>query len=171
MEIAEQVFPNIDTLVSHLKFLKKEDLTPIRLQKALYFLFAYYGASYGQLNKEKTKEGFFEGGDSDAYPETLFKEQFEAWKYGPVVPAVYHTYKNKDIIAKEWNPDDVKLRQVKEMIKDVIEQLDSMGDFELVDRSHEDLTWKNVYNDGKGMSGVMDHEDIVEEYKILLTSD
>ncbi len=49
-----------------------EALTHLKLQKLLYFAQAYYLANYG---------------------EPLFAEDMQAWTHGPVVPSVWHEYK------------------------------------------------------------------------------
>lgn len=159
----EVVFSDIGTLISHLKHLKGKKLTPIRLQKALYFLFAFYGATYGQLNADEAEEGIFEGDEEDAYPRLLFNENFEAWKFGPVIPAVYHDFKRTNIESVEWESSDPRDENVKLLIKEVMDQLDDMGDFELVERTHEDDSWKIAY--GKGQSTTMEHNSIINEYR------
>ena len=47
-------------------------VTQMKLQKMVYFAHGYHLAKYG---------------------EPLIFEKFEAWKFGPVVPNIYHTYK------------------------------------------------------------------------------
>ena len=44
------------------------EITPLKLQKLVYFLFKYYLKITGN---------------------PLFSEKFETWKYGPVVPSIY----------------------------------------------------------------------------------
>lgn len=44
------------------------EITPLKLQKLVYFLFKYYLKITGNA---------------------LFSERFETWKYGPVVPSIY----------------------------------------------------------------------------------
>ena len=44
------------------------EITPLKLQKLVYFLYKEYLKHTGNL---------------------LFSEQFETWKYGPVVPSIY----------------------------------------------------------------------------------
>lgn len=54
-------------------------ITPLKLQKLVYFLYAKY-------LKETNKK--------------LFTERFETWKYGPVIPSIYaefNSYKDKPI--------------------------------------------------------------------------
>ncbi|MGO5251719.1 hypothetical protein ACTQ2Q_10270, partial [Atopobiaceae bacterium LCP21S3_F11] len=53
-------------------------------------------------------------------------------------------------------------RAVDELITQVIKQTDEMGDFTLVERSHEDLEWQNAYQDNQRE---MNKDKIIEEYK------
>ena len=72
------VFQNKTDLVNHL-FAKLETPSPIKIQKTVYLLFAFYGATYGQLKTNPPTEL-----ETINYPRYLFKPNFEAWYYGPV---------------------------------------------------------------------------------------
>jgi uncharacterized phage-associated protein len=48
-------------------------ITPLKLQKELYLANGFYIAKYGN---------------------PLLIERFKAWKYGPVIPSIYHEYKD-----------------------------------------------------------------------------
>ncbi len=88
-------------------------MTPLRLQKTLYFIFAFYGATLGQLNSENEGDSKFEG--SSDYPKYLFKENFEAWQYGPVLRSIYQANKyNSQCIdeAPDWSPSNEKKSQL-----------------------------------------------------------
>ncbi|EMF0072755.1 hypothetical protein PIF88_001636 [Enterococcus hirae] len=85
------VFDNILTLAKLVKSKSRREMTPLRLQKTLYFIFAFYGATLGQLNSENEGDSKFEG--SSDYPKYLFKENFEAWQYGPVLRSIYQANK------------------------------------------------------------------------------
>lgn len=52
---------------------EKIAVTPMKLQKLIYFSHGWYLA-------------FFD--------KPLIKEDIQAWSYGPVIPAIYHIYKN-----------------------------------------------------------------------------
>lgn len=52
-------------------FLENVEVSPMKLQKLMYFFFREYA---------KTSE------------EMLFSEQFETWKYGPVLPSIYYEF-------------------------------------------------------------------------------
>lgn len=50
----------------------KNDITPMKLLKLAYFCYAWYLALSGRK---------------------LFAEKIEAWKFGPVIPSLYHEFK------------------------------------------------------------------------------
>lgn len=50
------------------------EITPLKLQKLLYFFYVTYKSRTGRK---------------------LFDDSFEVWDYGPVVPIVYFSYKNR----------------------------------------------------------------------------
>ena len=62
------VFQNKTDLVNHL-FAKLETPSPIKIQKTFYLLFAFYGATYGQLKTNPPTEL-----ETINYPTYLFKE-------------------------------------------------------------------------------------------------
>lgn len=51
-------------------------ISPLKLQKLLYYIQAWFMVFYGRDN-------------------TLFRDVPQAWVNGPVYPAIYHIYKNK----------------------------------------------------------------------------
>lgn len=61
-------------------FLTKSDLTPKKLQKLVYYAYAWFLA----LNNEVESN----------INNLLFKEKPEAWLHGPVFPTLYHKYKH-----------------------------------------------------------------------------
>lgn len=158
------VFDNILTLAKLVKSKSRREMTPLRLQKTLYFIFAFYGATLGQLNSENEGDSKFEG--SSDYPKYLFKENFEAWQYGPVLRSIYQANKyNSQCIdeAPDWSPSNEKEESINELIEQVIKQTDEMGDFTLVERSHEDEEWKEAFGQGQKE---MDKDKIIDEYKL-----
>lgn len=156
----DYVFDDINVLAKLVVTLSNRPVTPLRLQKNLYFLFAFYGATLGRLS-QKEEEGTFEG--TGNYPKYLFKEEIEAWQYGPVIRAVYFTYKNdygKIENSAEWIPTDSTEKDIKDLLEYIIKQTDEMGDFSLVERTHEDIAWKDAYDKGVNI----DKNKIIEEY-------
>lgn len=154
----DSFFPDVDTLVEYLYSIKP-DITPLRLQKSLYFLYAYYGAFYGKMGQDDEKNEV-----SESYPKHLFPAKFEAWKYGPVIFDVYQ--KNKANAYALLEHDFSKYAtDVLEFLNELIEQLNSVSDFSLVERSHIDESWKTAYQSSMGYDHTeMDNDSIVAEY-------
>ncbi|UJF14984.1 DUF4065 domain-containing protein [Jeotgalibaca sp. MA1X17-3] len=162
---SDYIFTNIEDLIKHL-FSLERSLSPIKLQKGLYFLFAYYGATYGSIKKDLDDNNKIE--QAEVYPKYLFKEDFEAWKYGPVVSSVYAENKFNQYEAKEYTPKDNKEKEVLSYINEIFKQLNEISDFGLVERSHLDEAWREPYSryesDNKE-SQIMDKDLIIEEYR------
>lgn len=158
MTIADPYF-DVHTVARYLYGLKP-NISPLKLQKSLYFLFAYHGALY----TKDIEEGQFEGTIGSKKP--LFNAEFEAWQYGPVIREVY--FKDRDNEYRE--PEGIQQAsaeiesepEVKKFIDELFGQIDEFSDFKLVDRSHQDKSWMKAYN--KGQSTVMSNESIIEEY-------
>lgn len=154
----DYVFDNVDNLVEYL-FHKFGKLSPLKLQKGLYFLYAYYGGQYGE---SKESDGVIEQSYSD-YPNRLFNADFEAWTYGPVIREVWKKHKDGQYnLVNEPNVEGVD-REILMFIDDLFEQINSVSDFSLVDRSHEDKTWKNAFD--KGQSTKLNNDNLILEYK------
>lgn len=138
-------------------------ISNIKLQKSLYFLFAFWGAFI-----EKAQIGSTEIETSyDKYSKYLFTNRIEAWIYGPVVPDVYELQK-KDKIDSE-NVDGKELFKnytfVKETIDSLLEDIFATSDFKLVSLSHEDECWKKNFDmDEPYHNNSIDLDDIINEY-------
>lgn len=65
--------------ILHRSFQEKIDVSPMKLQKILFFLAAEYGKEF-----PKTQNG------EDRY---LLNQQFQPWKFGPVLPSVYDEFR------------------------------------------------------------------------------
>ena len=63
---------NVGNSILRRAFTEKIDITPMKLQKMIYFVYRDY--------LKKTNQ-------------SLFDERFETWKYGPVLPSVYEKFK------------------------------------------------------------------------------
>lgn len=76
-------------------FVEDIDITPMKLQRLLYFLYKDY---YKKTNR------------------TLFDERFETWKFGPVLPSVYQEFKDRgaNSIKRYAANDDGKVYTVDE---------------------------------------------------------
>ena len=66
------------------------EISSIKLQKSLYFLFAYWG---GFVNKSCANfADDRECQEMNKYKRYLFNDRIEAWTYGPVVPEIYKKF-------------------------------------------------------------------------------
>lgn len=137
-----------------MKFGKK--ISPVRLQKTLYFCFAYWG---GFVRKGKQENSEIDVKDFSEY---LFANKIEAWVYGPVIPDVYFA----DNIERYHDSELFKDNDIlKTMIDNVLEDTYAINDFRLVDISHKDNSWiKNFHYDEQYHNNEIQKEEIIEEY-------
>lgn len=151
-------FDDADTLVNYL--LTKEQLSPLKLQKALYFLYAYYGASYGSVEKNDVKGEF-----GKIFPEELFPGCFIATNYGPSQETVTQKYRSDKYNATHLMEDKYD-SDVLKYLEELTIQLLEASDFSLVERSCRDISFRVAYPDG-----TMNNEEIVNEYKKIIFPD
>ena len=132
-----------------------ENISPIKLQKSLYFCFAYWG-SY--VRNSKNPESEIKINRS----EYLFDENIEAWVYGPVVADVYHEsdlsqFKNENLFND--------MLDVKKFIDGLLDEILKVSDFKLVEVSHSDKCWINNFDPNSDRHNVIiNKEDIINEY-------
>lgn len=122
----------------------KGNLTPIKLQKILYYVYVEC------LLTHKVK---------------LFDAPIEKWKFGPVVSSVYHNFKNYGVnnikeptssFVFEMTPQGLQFEEIpftrdsievsseiKETIKTKVNELIDRDPFELVNKTHRETPWKN----------------------------
>ena len=156
------VFDNVDVLAEYLMF-KIENITPIRLQKVLYFLFAFYGAAYGSVDDDLAAERKIEA--VNTYPDYLFPDQFQAWKYGPVIQAVYNKFKADEYKPKNLDRDP-RYMDIYKYIDEIITDTEELSDFKLVEMSHQDDAWRDKYDEKEEYHNlIMDSNQIVRDYK------
>lgn len=123
-------------------YLEEFDVTPLKLQKLLYYVQGYSLALTGK---------------------PAFSDQIEAWRYGPVVESVYQEYKkyNKSIIPYEEIQDeeiyDETLRQVVRLV--LLDKQRSSGEV-LARATHKEAPWRNAYQSSFG--GFYTNEEIPE---------
>lgn len=127
-----------------------EGITNLKLQKILYFIEAFSLA---------TKDT------------SIFNEEIEAWEYGPVVPEVYHAYKDR-----KSNPIFVETDYVCELPNDVKDTVDKVwSTFEkfsasrLVDITHRHRPWIDANENPE--TDLINRESIKEYYTGLFTDD
>lgn len=138
-------------------------ITPLKLQKILYYVYTSY------LQKHNTP---------------LFEDNIEKWQYGPVVTEVYHTFKmhgfnHISTTKPRLEYDSSKLLGIKKVDFDpnlflsntdfisdankVIDKLVKKGAFELVEMTHIEPSWKNF--ESEIMSGRKELKYSLDELK------
>lgn len=138
-------------------------ISPIKLQKSLYFLFAYWG-QFIRNNKENQDSVEV---DYSHYSEFLFNDKIEAWTYGPVVPEVFIAEKSGflDFYNIDGYLESEEDRVKKEFIDNLLEQLFEIDDFGLVNISHQDECWKKHYIESdERHNREIPKEEIIDEY-------
>lgn len=150
-----------DKYLEYPKNIKQKIISPIKLQKSLYFLFAYWG-KFIRENRENPDSVEV---DYSKYNENLFDERIEAWTYGPVVPEVFISdkigYLENVNTCGYLEDDSVK----KDFIDNLLDQLFEIDDFGLVNISHQDECWKRHYiKEDKKHNKEIPKEEIINEY-------
>lgn len=129
------------------RFIKKINpaVSPLKLQKSLYFMYAYYGASTGK---------------------ELFQANFEAWNYGSVIREVY--LKNKEGLYDDIEAFDESVIDMdqQEYIRNLFRQIDTVSDFTLVDRNYMDSSFMEAKarRTPEKMT-IIDNLKLIAEYK------
>lgn len=140
-------------------------ISNIKLQKSLYFLFAYWGGfvKKSQLTKN---ENDLESKEISQLKPYLFSNPIEAWVYGPVVPSVYKSFENQsaEVMLESIN----KIKQepfVKSFIDDLLEDIFATSDFKLVDLAHQDKCWISKFDyEAEQHNQEINKEEIIDEY-------
>lgn len=150
-------------LVEYIKFnyhnQYKTSISPIKLQKSLYFLFAFWGAniSKGKRNMDNIEI------DVENINTYLFNANFSAWTYGPVDEQIYKYFKNNPSIDENRANNIIKSSNIltKEFVDFYLNKIFITSDFGLVDLTHKDNAWKSHYN---SLNTNIDPQEIINEY-------
>ncbi len=120
----------------------EENLTNLKLQKILYYLQGYYLAIYN---------------------ETLFEDEIEAWKFGPVVCDVYHVYKrygNNSIVVPDNNLQfDYISNPQKKYINKVYSYFRQFSAIKLMELTHNESPWIDTFGKEQIIS-----KDVLKKY-------
>lgn len=106
------------------------------------------------------------------YDSPLFNNQVQAWKYGTVIPDLYHVikrfgrgYVDKSIVEL-YKESDVSGNQ-KELLDSIWKSYGKLSGLQLSDLTHqEDTPWSKHYNNFHNV--VIPIEDIKKHYKELI---
>ncbi|AID83500.1 MULTISPECIES: Panacea domain-containing protein [Pseudomonas] len=104
------------------------------------------------------------------YDEPLFTDSIEAWTHGPVVPNVYHHYKQFgsgsipapiDFNLEAFSPEQV------ELLNEVQQIYGQYSAWRLREMTHEEAPWRNNYQAG-AMSREIPADDMRQFFKTLV---
>ena len=146
------------------KSLKGKNISPLKLQKTLFFLFGEWGAFVARSSNN-------DDGDWTVlkdYPKYLFMDPIEAWLYGPVVREVYSNFNNEELTEEQIFNDEQKI-YAGEFIKDLATELFNLSDFRLVELSHQMNCWKdNFDSNNNSHKKIIDKDTIINEFLLQL---
>lgn len=139
-----------------------KEISPIKLQKSLYFCFAYWGSFVRKGKKIKSEISEIDVSNLDEY---LFDEDIEAWVYGPVIPEVYKHHKANTLEQYRNEGLFEGNEYAKNYIDGILDDVLRVSDFTLVDIAHNDECWKCNF-DFREMShsNIIPKNEIIEEY-------
>ncbi|MEJ2653511.1 MAG: DUF4065 domain-containing protein [Gammaproteobacteria bacterium] len=101
------------------------------------------------------------------YDEPLFAEPIVAWTHGPVVPEIYHAYKQygADAIPPDENFDiDSIPREARELLDEVYSAYGQFSAWKLRNMTHEEAPWKDAVEDNDEIP----HDSLSRYFKTLL---
>ncbi len=134
-----------------------EAITPMKLQKLVYYAHGWYAGYTGQ---------------------PLINEAVEAWQYGPVIPSLYHEFKqfgSGPISGKAYEYDAGGVRpaappadpEIRTFLQNVFASYGKYSGIRLSEMTHAAGTpWDLTWSECKGMRGVdIPFPRIVEHFK------
>ncbi|MCA0380739.1 MAG: DUF4065 domain-containing protein [Bacteroidetes bacterium] len=108
---------------------KGEIVTNLKVQKLLYYVQGYHLAFFDQ---------------------PLFEETIEAWMYGPVVPEVYHQYKDFGSGPITFESTDASIIQLdnatEDMFNQVMHEYGKFSAIRLMEMTHAERPWTEAFN-------------------------
>lgn len=134
----------------YIAFQNGDTITNLKMQKLLYYAQAWYMVNNGG--------------------KPLFSDEIQAWKYGPVVPAVYHFFKEYNSCPISHAVTEADISSVGQHERDFLDEFAaeyfSMSATELVSMTHNEAPWKTAY--GKGDNAAIDTAEMYSFYKAML---
>jgi len=149
---------------------ERKPLTPMKLQKLIYFAHGWNLAIHGK---------------------PLIDEQVEAWKFGPVVNTIYHEFKhfgsqpvkghatdirlneadilNSHIITPEINSDDADTKALLDKVWEIYGQYSAV---QLSNATHQPGTpWEQTWGSDGVPTGTDINQDIIKKFFIDLANE
>ncbi len=132
-----------------------DQLSNLKLQKLLYYAHAWYLV----LNEDQP----------------LFDDRIEAWVHGPVVPNVYHEFKQYGWQPIMVEPDKNPLpKDISTHLKDIWEVFSSYSAFDLERMTHQEAPWINARGDleiDEPSSNAISNSDMATYYRQLCSQE
>lgn len=115
-------------------FLSKSALSPKKVQKLVYYAYAWYIA----LNNQ----------DPKSIDQTLFKEEPEAWMHGPVFRSLYTKYKDygwREIPKNRFmHKTGIENADIKSFLNDIWDKYGRYSADQLEFMTHQEDPWKRA---------------------------
>ena len=159
------VYSFADFLANRYKKQYGEDITILKINKILYFCFAYWGAYVrtGKINKGNIETDYIK-----VYNEYLFDTEFIAGAYGPFIKNLKSEKNKYKMYYKNWhtNSYDIifKVRydgEVYKFLEPLIRDTFKANEFDLMDITMKDEEYKRAKNKNYA---IMDNDKIIDEY-------
>lgn len=137
-------------------FLSKRSLSPKKIQKLVYYAYAWYITLYNQ--------------DAGSIEQTLFEEEPEAWMHGPVFPSLYREYKDygwRDVPKKLFSKNKISDKGTVDFLNDVWEKYGDFTADQLEFMTHQEDPWKKARagtQEFASSKAKIDKKDIYEFY-------
>lgn len=149
---------NVNAIEISKFFLSKRCLTPKKIQKLVYYAYAWFIA----LNNQS----------ADNIENILFEEQPEAWIHGPVFPSLYQEYKsyNWNEVPQASEPE-ISNDDLKSFLNDVWNTFGKFSADQLEYMTHQELPWINARNNVNNMepsNNIISQKDIFIYYNSLI---
>ncbi len=118
---------------------EQHSISNLQLQKILYYIQHSF-----LVNKNKE----------------LFEDDFAAWKFGPIVPSIYHIYSTAGGMKLEETYEDIDLNSFDtedlKIINTIVEQKRALNPWSLVDETHkEGKAWDSIFQKGMGFKNII----------------
>ncbi|MBI3445489.1 MAG: SocA family protein [Magnetospirillum sp.] len=119
-----------DYILSKINTEAGDSITNLKLQKVLYYTQGWALAVLGK---------------------PLFDEEIEAWKYGPVVPSIYHAFKmfgdGAILPTRDLAPltSDISI-EIISLIDQVWDRYGEMSGVALMKKTHRETPWLDAYD-------------------------
>lgn len=153
----------MDYILFQHSIINKMCISPVKLQKTLYLLYALWAGSVMNISDQEKHLKL---------KVDLFDPNFEAWHHGPVDSEIYHifnSYREQGHIIEEVtlkiNANSSKVKKhIVGFVDDILNQCFEVSDFALIEITKEDTSWKKAFINSKSNSKKINKEDIAKEY-------